>query len=249
MGRFGIVKKPKTEITLEELKAKFPTKKNTLNEDTVKLVNDAINDPMFNGEEFMSTMMDYQNVMTGSHASFKEYFNAIKFCAYLESTNFNVTESYKLARADDDFVKERLNAPTDSIAYRELTSRASQHQKSPLVKRILTQSDMPLHLMFQGARYRAVAVLAREMEDAEYSKDRIAAADKLLTHVKAPENVNIELAVGPTAEAKSMQESLNTQLAALALNQKKMIDAGYSLIDVQKLGISFAEPIEDAEVL
>ena len=107
---------------------------------------------------------------------------------------------------------------------------------------------MPLHLMFQGARYRAVAVLAREMTDAEYSKDRIAAADKLLTHVKPPENQKIELDIGITSEAKSMHEMLNMQLSALALNQKRMLDAGYDLIDVQKLGISLAEPVEEAVI-
>lgn len=248
MGRLGIVKKQVPAITLEELKERFPAKKNTITEETVKLINDAMNDPQFSGEEFINTMLDYQNVLATSSASFKEYVNAIKFCAYLESTDFNITEAYKLARASDEFVKERMFAPTDSNEYRELTSRASTHHKSPLVRKILTQSDMPLHLMFQGARYRAVAVLAREMTDAEYSKDRIAAADKLLTHVKPPENQKIELDIGITSEAKSMHEMLNMQLSALATNQKRMLDAGYDLIDVQKLGISLAEPIEEAVI-
>ena len=157
MGRLGIVKKQVPAITLEELKERFPAKKNTITEETVKLINDAMNDPQFSGEEFINTMLDYQNVLATSSASFKEYVNAIKFCAYLESTDFNITEAYKLARASDEFVKERMFAPTDSNEYRELTSRASTHHKSPLVRKILTQSDMPLHLMFQGARYRAVA--------------------------------------------------------------------------------------------
>ena len=246
MGRLGIVKKQVPAITLEELKERFPAKKNTINEETVKLINDAMNDPQFSGEEFINTMLDYQNVLATSSASFKEYVNAIKFCAYLESTDFNITEAYKLARASDEFVRERMFAPTDSNEYRELTHRASTHHKSPLVRKILTQSDMPLHLMFQGARYRAVAVLAREMTDAEYSKDRIAAADKLLTHVKPPENQKIELDIGMTSEAKSVTASLMDQLAVMATQQRRLLEAGADIRSVQKLGIQ-AEII-DTEV-
>ena len=91
MARLGIVKKQVPEITLEELKERFPAKKNTITEETVKLINDAMNDPQFSGEEFINTMLDYQNVLATSSASFKEYVNAIKFCAYLESTDFNIT--------------------------------------------------------------------------------------------------------------------------------------------------------------
>lgn len=246
MGRLGIVKKAVPVITVEELKEKFPAKKNTINEETVKLINDAMNDPQFSGEEFLNTMLDYQNVLATSSASFREYINAIKFCAYLESTDFNITEAYKLARATDEFVKERMFAPTDSSEYKELTSTASRHHKSPLVRNILMQSDMPLYLMFQGARYRAVAVLAREMTDAEYSKDRIAAADKLLTHVKPPENQKIELDIGMTSEAKSVTASLMDQLAVMATQQRRLLEAGADIRSVQKLGIQ-AE-ILDVEV-
>ena len=66
------------------MKERFPAKKNTITEETVKLINDAMNDPQFSGEEFINTMLDYQNVLATSSASFKEYVNAIKFCAYLE---------------------------------------------------------------------------------------------------------------------------------------------------------------------
>ena len=102
--------------------------------------------------------------------------------------------------------------------------------------------------MFQGARYKAVALLAREMEDAAYSKDRINAADKLLGHVRPPENMDIELKIGPNAEAVSIQDELSGQLALLASNQKKLLEAGMDIRDVQKTGVDLnTEPI-DVEV-
>lgn len=249
MSKFGIVSKPKQLLTVEDLKTAFPAKKETITEEVVDLINQAQSDPSFSGDEFMKTMITYQDVMTKCSASMKEYMNAVKFCAYLESEDYNITEAYKRARANDEFVMARLTASTESSAYRELTSAASRYHKSPLVRQILIQSDMPLYLMFQGARYRAVSVLADEMVNAAYSKDRISAAEKLLTHVKAPENVSIELAVGPNAEAKSMQQSLNEQLALLAMNQKKMLEAGFSIKDAQKVSISVNKMAEDSDVL
>lgn len=247
MGKFGIVKKPKSVISVEELKTRFPGKKNTITDETVELINEAMEDPSFSGEDFINTLVDYQNVMMGCSASMKDYINAIKFCAYLESEEFSITDAYKLARARDPFVIERANLPTDSVGYRELTSRASRYNKTPLVRQILTQSDMPLYLMFQGARYKAVQVLANEMVNAQYSKDRITAAEKLLTHVKPPENQKLELSVGMNAEAKSVQEQLFNQLAVMSIQQKKLLEAGADIRSVQKLGLS-ADVLE-AEVV
>lgn len=241
----GIVKVNKTELTKEELQKKFPAKKNSITDEVVELINEANNNPEFNGNEFIETMVDYQSAMLDCSSSIPEFINAIKFVAYLEMTNGSATEAYKRARAKDKFVQERLNAASNSKGYNELSSAASRYRKSPLVKQILTQSEMPLYIMFQKERFKAVTVLATEMEEAQYSKDRISAADKLLTHVKPPENIQVELGIGPTKEAVDLQTELNTQLARLAANQKALLDAGISIKDVQKTGVNL--DIIDAE--
>lgn len=244
----GIIQKPKTEITPEKLVELFPAKKGTINEDTAKMINDATNDPMFNGDEFVEQMLSYRGVMENNSYSMKDYIMALKFCAYLEAEKDNAIEAYKRARANDQWVIERVNAPSGSLPYNELAGAASRYRNRPIVKKILTQADMPLYLMFQGARYEAVAQLAKEMTTAAYSKDRISAADKLLTHVKPPDDVKIELEVGMNAEVKSATERLNEQLMKVAMGQKAQLDAGMSISEVQQLKIS-TEKIEDAEVV
>ena len=244
---FGIVNNPGSIVTVEELKEKFPQKKSTITQELVDIINKCNADPMFNGDEFLNTLVDYQTCMIDSGASMKEYINAVKFCAYLESENGNLYQAYKKARADDEFVKQRKDDPVDSPGYNAIVAAASRYRKNRLVRQILTQSDLPLYLMFQADRYRAVAVLAREMEDAPYSKDRISAADKLLTHVKPPEGIDIELKVGPTAEAVSVQDKLFQQLAALTATQKKLLESGVDIREAQKTGINLNAPI-DAEL-
>lgn len=245
MGALGIVS-PKEEVTVDLLKQKFPVKKNTITEETVALINQALEDPEFDKSTFLNQLADYQSCMLDANASMNEYINAMKFCAYLESCS-TMTEAYKRARMNDEFVLKRFDAEPGSREYADLTSAASRYRKTKLVRQILTQSDMPLYLMFQGERYRAVAVLANEMQTAQYSKDRIAAADKLLSHVKPPDNLQIELGIGPNKEAKDLHMELNTQLALLAANQKALLSAGVPLQEVQRTGIQLND-VHDAEV-
>ena len=233
-------------LTVEETKKKFPSKKHTITDETVDLLNEVITNPDFDGRAFLGHLVDYQGCMIDSGGSLIEYINAMKFCAYLEQSQ-NLVQAYKKARISDEFVASRINAPTDTPAYTELASAASRYRKSKLVRQILTQSDLPLYLMFQSDRYKAVAVLAREMQHAELSRDRIAAAKELLVAVKAPENMQIELAVGPNRAAKDLQQDLNTQLAKLAANQQALLMAGLDIREVQKTGISLNDT-QDAEL-
>ena len=227
---------PKT-YTLQELQELFPSKRKTINEGTVKLLNETLANPDFNPSTFIKHIVDYQNVMINSGASMKEYLNAVKFCAYLES-EMSIVEAYRRARAGDKFVQDRINAKSDTTAYAELAFQAQRYKKSKLVRELLTQTDMPLYLMFQASRYKAVATLAREMEEAPLSKDRIAAADKLLTHVKPPETQNVELQVGMTNQAIEMQEQLFAQISKISQAQSDRLKAGENLDDVQQLGLT-----------
>ena len=179
--------------------------------------------------------------------SIKEFVTAVKFCAYLIAEDDNTIEAYKRARAEDDFVKERIGAKSGSADYNALSSAASRYRQSKLVKELLTVSQMPLYLMFQGERYRAVEVLAKEMHEAAFSKDRIAAADKLLTHVKPPENLQIELGIGPNKEAVDLATQLSKQLADSVSIQKRLLEAGVSIKEATKLGIKLNDII-DVEV-
>lgn len=248
MGKFGIVTKDKTEYTVEMLKDRFPQKAGTITQELADMINAANNDASFNGDEFVEHMLTYKNVMLDGSGSMKDYVNSLKFCAYLEVYDDNVTEAYRRARANDAFVIARENVATDSAEYRELTSAAARFRKSVMVRKILAQSDMPLHLMFQGGRMQMASVLLNEAMSAPYSKDRISAADKFLTHVKPPENTKIELEVGLNEEAKNIQQDLMRQIALAVESQKEQITRGVDIKQAQKLGININE-VQDAEII
>jgi len=239
------------KITVEYLQQKFPKKKNTITDETVELIQATIEDPLFNGYNLIDAMMDYEKAMYDGKASINDYINAIKFCSYLEGDNSTIIDAFKYTFSKNEFVRERMNEPSGSTGYNELSTAASRYRKRPLVKTILTRANMSLYLMFQRETYDAVKVLSEEMHDAPMSKDRIAAADKLLTHVKAPEELTVDLNVSTGEEAKSAMDNLFAQMAVAAMESKKRVESGENINDVQKINVNInSEPDEviDAEV-
>lgn len=241
MSKFGI-KKNENEVTVDTLKMYFPTKSHTITQELADTINEAQNAPDMAIEGFMENLVEYRGVMEKCQASMKEYIRAVKFCAFLEFTDYNITEAYKLSRINDKFVKDRWDAPTDSPKYRELTSAASRYyNKTNLVKQILLQADMPWHILFQGAKYTAMSVLMKEVTEAAYSRDRIAAAKEILAAVKRPENQKVELEIGFNDTVKSFQEQFDEKMGKMAEMQLKRLQSGETIKDVQKLDILEAE--------
>lgn len=219
-----------TAITKEHIQKMMPSRKGAITDELVDIINASQMDPEFQGEGLLDSMVTYEKVLAGrSGVGLKEYTNALRFCAFLTTMDDNATEAYKRVFSHRDFVRSRIHAHTESPEYRALTSAASRYRSSKLVVDILTYSQVPLDLMFTGARYRAVAVLANEMENAKFSKDRITAAKELLAATKGAENVKVELDVG--VQENNAVQSLMDQLAETAARQKALLAAGVSSLD------------------
>ena len=74
-------------------------------------------------------------------------------------------KAYRKTFSSREFVKSRAFSPTDSDKYRELTTAASRYRRSKLVVDILTASQVPLHMLFTGARYKVLGVLLDRAEN------------------------------------------------------------------------------------
>lgn len=232
-------------LTISDVQKALPSRKNAVTDEIVEILNQSVNEPEFQGESLLQTAITYENIMTKNRAGIREYVDAIRFCAYLISMEDNYTEAYKRTFSYRDFVKERMDVKPDSVKYKELSSAASRYRRSKLVIDILTFSQVPLDIMFSGYRYKAIGVLANEMETAQYSRDRIAAAKELLAAVKGPENVKIELDIG--VKESSAVASLNDQLAQMASRSLIHLEAG--TVTLSELGsMKPKEEIIDAEV-
>ena len=234
-------------VTLEDVQRAMPTKKGAITQEAVDIINMSMSEAEFQGESLIQTATTYEAVLSRNKASIVEYLNAIRFCAYLMSEEDNFTEAYKKVFYAREFVKERANLDSSDVRYRELTSAASRYRRSKLVVDILTLSQVPFELIFTGARYKAIDVLATVMTTARYDRDKINAAKELLAATKGPENMKIELDVG--VKESSAVRQLNDQLAQFASSSLVHLEAGTT--DTGKLGamkVKDSDEIMDAEL-
>lgn len=239
-----IVKTNQRTVTVEDLKKALPSRKSTITDEVVDMINASQTEAEFQGETLLESMITYEKVMNTNKAGIREYMYAIKFCAYLMSMEDNLTEAYKKTFSDRDFVRDRMDVAPGTDDYNALTSAASRYRKSKLVVDLLTISQVPIGIMFGAARYKAVMTLADIMVNSRYDRDRINAADKLLMHTES-KDIKIDLEIGVRED--SAVTNLTNQLSELAARQKLMLEAGAT--DLGRLGAMRAqEEFTDAEV-
>ena len=212
------------EVTLFDLQCAMPSKKNVVTQEIVDIINKVQEEPEFQGETLLQTMVTYQNVLQNAKVGIKEYISAIRFCAYLISMDDNYTEAYKRTFFDRKFVKDRVNLDTNDPRYGELTSAASRYRRSKLVVDVLTLSQVPLVLLYGGLRHKAIGVLANTMMTAKYDRDKISAAEKLLQHTADMSTTKIDLDI--RVKESSAVQNLTEQLAQIASTQKTLLEAG-----------------------
>lgn len=218
-------------------------KKFLVTDEALDLINKSITEPEFDGFRFIDTMITYQSALAQDRVSLEDYVNAIRFCSYLEVSNGNATEAYIKAFRHRPFVSERMNIDKSSDDFKNITSAATRYRKNPLVINILTQAEVPLYLMFQGYRYQAINRLVTEMNEAKLPKDRITAADKLLTHLTPPENIKVELDVG--IKKDNIVDQYETMIANMVSKQKELLQAGGDITEIANSKQTFI----DAEVV
>ena len=232
------------EVTLFDLQCAMPAKKNVVTQEIADIINKVQQEPEFQGETLLQTMVTYQNVLQKAKVGIKEYISAIRFCAYLISMDDNYTEAYKRTFYERKFVQDRMQLATDDPRYGELTSAASRYRRSKLVVDILTLSQVPMELMFAGLRYKAVGVLANVMMNGKYDRDRIAAAKELLLATKS-DNIKVDLDI--RVNENSAVTDLRTQLAQMAATQTAYLQSGTATL--QELGAMKPKgEYEEAEV-
>lgn len=222
-----------TTLSLEDVQRAIPSRKRTVTQEIVDIINASNNEAEFQGESLIDTMATYEKVIEGrAGVSVKDYIHALKFCAYLITFEDNYTEAYRKTFHNREFVKARALSPTDSDKYKELTAAASRYRRSKLVVDILTASQVPLHMLFTGAKYKVLGILLDRAENSKLDRDKINASKEFLAATKGPDDLKIELDVG--VKENSAVEQLNEQLATIAARQRTMLQAG--AVNITELG-------------
>jgi len=226
-------------LTLEVVTNLVPKSyKNLLTQETIDEINKLVEDPDY-GEEFKESMITSTSLLNGTEKwSIGQYIDAVKFYA-LTAGGLSQVEAYIKV------FPERLQARLDrGQTKKDMAGEASRFSGSILVNKIRQQALVPLHLVNQGTTQLAINTLTTLMLNARSEVARVSAATALLKELRPPEAQKIALEIGLNEDARSAQERQTQQLLEIAENQRRLLQAGMSLSEVQQIHIAKQEVIE-----
>jgi len=208
--------KPKV-ITKEEVVASMPIAlRSNITDNIVDLLNKSSNDPIIMGN-IKENFITYASVLTDGRYKMQDYLNAVKYVSFklLDYTN------------NDAYVRtfpDRYNALIQRGATaKEISSYVAAYNKNKLVTAIFEQSLVEPWILNQHNVQKAIDVLVDVLDSPDASDYvKTIAADKLMTHLKKPDqaakiDINISAAPATTKSVDKLNEALD-RLANLELS-------------------------------
>lgn len=238
-------------ITLDKIKSLLPAKTNiAVTEEIVSLINNMEEDTGLPQELLEEDLMSYTHILGGMKGvGMKDLVNAIKFCNL--KRNYDNQESWAIVFPDKHNRLIELNKP--------VANHVSMYNNSKLVVAIDKEMLIPVHLQYAPYFHAAVKKQFELMNGKSNTKDKHGNTDKvspMVQHLaakelavltKQPEEQKLAISINPGEVAISMQQEMNDQLKAIVAGQKKRLEAGESIIDVQEIGLDFSEVGRDEQ--
>ncbi len=204
-------------LSLEQVKTSLPPgNRNNVTQDMVNQLNALSKDPeeaRYIRENFIS----FSQVLMEGKFRLGDYVQAVMFVSYKVMGKTNL-DAYRLTFPD------RYKSMVDAgKPQKDIASMITAYNKGVLVTKIMERAIIPTWILNQDMFQAALQTQFEIMTDPDInSRDRTAAANSLLTHLKKPEvhksELKIDIAVndGMAAMEKSLRE--------LSLKQLNMIE-------------------------
>ena len=227
-------------ITLEELQAMMPRKKKkNITQTLVDMIN-AIEDKTGFEGEFTKKVVGYSNVLESGRYKLTDYVNAVEFVTYYLNGD-GQAEAYM--KTFPEKVKKRLMEGKSAYA----TGAPAMYYSGQLVQSLMAQAQLGVRVRHYDKIDRMVETLFG-LAISPDSTDRIKmeSADKLLNHLKEPEESKVEIEIGIKKDQSG--EALEAKMLEVAMMQKEAFEKGIDLVTLQKININEEEEVIDAEV-
>jgi hypothetical protein len=171
--------------------------------------------------QFRDNFVNYTRVLQEGKFKLEDYVNAVLYVGF-KLMGYSDRECYQ--RTFPDRYTELVSRGTPS---KDIAAYVAAYNRNMLVNRIFEQTIIPTYVLNQDAIQRAINTQVDIMGDPKASnRDRVKAADSLLTHLKKPETAKVELSVDfkKSEETESLEDAMRT----LIENQKTLIGLGHT---------------------
>jgi len=231
-------------VTVDKIKNLLPKKTNiAVTEEVVELINRMGDDTNLPQELLEEDVMSYTHLLGGMRGvGLKDLVNAVKYC--------NLRRNYGNKEAWSIVFPEKYNALVE--ANKQIDNHVSMYTSSKLVVAIDKEMLIPIHLQY--APYFHAAVKKQfDLMNGNASKDtkgndmnvspmvQHLAAKELANLTRQPEEQKLAVTVAPSDAALGLQSDMNDQLKQIVAHQKRQLEDGADILDVQVLGIDFSE--------
>jgi hypothetical protein len=227
-----------SSLTEQEFKAVLPPKvKKSVNPSLIAGINKVLTTPGAL-DTLKENILGYTQVMQDGRFKLIQYLNAVHYVSYklMGATN---REAY--IKTFPDKYKRFLK---ENVSEKDIAAYSSAYNKTKLVNLIFEQTLIPVHVLNAPMFQQALNVQAELMLNANSEMVRTTAANAILTHLKPPEAVKIELDVGE--RTSNVVQELRETTQKLVNAQKKTLESGQlSAKQIAELPIAKAEVVDD----
>ena len=230
----------KHNIDAEKLKKLLPKGVNYKVTDEIINLIGAMEDETGLFQDYMEeSLLSHLPVLREVKISLREYIDAIKFC--------NLKKAMSNEKAWEIVFPARHKKLKDEG--RKISSHVSMYNQNNIVTKIDAQMMLDLSVQYAPLLHEAIKKQVDIMHDPEASfMVQHLASKTIIETVKPLQEQKVDIKIGQSDEAKVATQKMYTKMEEVALNQQKMLEAGHSLADVQKLNITFdGTPDEEDE--
>ena len=232
-------------LTLEKLQGFMPKNSTVkLTEEILEIVNRAEEDTGMDQGLFEEQLCSYSHLI-GPGISFEKLMNAIKFVTLREVARGNA-RAYKIVFPVKSAEIEARGETVDSFASMYAQTKAViEVQKLNMVGVHITHRPLANQLLKKMVDLSNG--IGAKPDDYVSPTVQLNATVAAYEAVKPPEDNTMELKIGMSDQAISVQENLANQISQMAEIQMKRFASGDKIGDIQKLKIN-VEPVIDVDV-
>ncbi len=188
-------------ITKEELvEMASPTFKKRINDEYIAAINSALGQTdELEVEKFKENIITYQKVMSEGKYKLNDYIYAVKYVGF-KIMGMSNRESYKKTFPEKwERMLEKLRENgmlEDEILRSGISPYVHSYNNGKLVNEIYRQTMVPIYILNQNMIQQALNVQGELMLHAKSETVRQSAADSVMTHLKMPETIKMEVDIG-----------------------------------------------------